>query len=211
MRRTICILFGAMVLAIAVPTVAQQGTGALRGKVVDQQQAILPGVSIVARNEASGMFRELISGEDRSFFMSALVPGVYQIEAQLPGFKKYQRGGVRVEVGKTQDIAIQLEVGGLEDSVTVTAETMLVDTTSKELGGTVNAQELTDVPSLNRNFTSYLSLLPGVTATISTDSFGADSVRVNGQNVRNVSYSLDGAGNNDNFNNGNGGAQTSSG
>ena len=88
MRRTICVLFGAMVLATAVPTMAQQGTGALRGKVLDQQQAILPGVSIIARNEASGMFRELISGEDGSFFMSALVPGSYQVEAQLPGFKK---------------------------------------------------------------------------------------------------------------------------
>src|SRR5262245_43689979 len=103
MRRTICVLFGAMILAIALPTMAQQGTGALRGKVLDQQQAILPGVSIIARNEASGMFRELISGEDGSFFMSALVPGSYQVEAQLPGFKKYQRSGVRVEVGKTQD------------------------------------------------------------------------------------------------------------
>ena len=63
------------------------------------------------------------------------------------------------------------------------------------------------MPSLNRNFTSYLSLLPGITATLSTDSFGADSIRVNGQATQNANYMLDGAGNNDNFNNGNGGAQ----
>ena len=71
----------------------------------------------------------------------------------------------------------------------------------------MQSQELQDVPSVNRNFTSYLSLLPGVTATISTDSFGADSIRVNGQATQNANYMLDGAGNNDNFNNGNGGAQ----
>ncbi len=208
MRATTRFFDAALVcLALAAPSLAQQGTGALRGHVIDQQHAVLPGVSIVSRNEASGMFRELISGEDGSFFMSSLTPGVYQVNAELPGFKKYQRSGVRVEVGKTQDIEVQLEVGAIEEAMTVTAEAALVDTTSKELGGTVNAQELTDVPSLNRNFTSYLSLLPGVTATISTDSFGADSVRVNGQNVRNVSYALDGAGNNDNFNNGNGGSQ----
>ncbi len=63
------------------------------------------------------------------------------------------------------------------------------------------------MPSLNRNFTSYLSLLPGITSTISVDSFGADSIRVNGQATQNANYMLDGAGNNDNFNNGNGGAQ----
>ncbi|MGH9141620.1 MAG: TonB-dependent receptor [Vicinamibacterales bacterium] len=186
---------------------AQQGTGELRGKVVDAQNAVLPGVTVVAKNEASGQFREIVSGADGSFFMSALTPGSYEVSAQLSGFKKYQRGAVRVEVGKTQSIDVQLQVGGIEQEVVVTAESPLVDTTTKQLGGSVQSAELNDVPSVNRNFTSYLSLLPGVTATISTDSFGADSVRVNGQATQNANYMLDGAGNNDNFNNGNGGAQ----
>jgi hypothetical protein len=186
---------------------AQQGTGELRGKVLDAQNAVLPGVTVVAKNEASGQFREVVSGADGSFFMSALTPGSYEVTAQLSGFKRYQRGAVRVEVGKTQSIDVQLQVGGIEQEVTVTAESPLVDTTTKQLGGSVQSAELNDVPSVNRNFTSYLSLLPGVTATISTDSFGADSVRVNGQATQNANYMLDGAGNNDNFNNGNGGAQ----
>ena len=186
---------------------AQQGTGELRGRVLDAQSAVLPGVTIVAKNEASGQFREIVSGADGSFFMSALTPGMYELTAQLSGFKKYQRGNVRVEVGKTQSIDVQLQVGGIEQEVTVTAESPLVDTTSKQLGGSVPTQELQDVPSLNRNFTSYLSLLPGITSTISVDSFGADSIRVNGQATQNSNYMLDGAGNNDNFNNGNGGAQ----
>src|SRR5439155_12491537 len=167
----------------------------------------LPGVAIVAKNEGSGQYREIVSGADGSFFMSALIPGNYEITAQLAGFKRYQRGAVRVEVGKTQSIDVSLQVGGIEQEITVTAESPLVDTTPKQLGGSVQAQELSDVPSVNRNFTSYLSLLPGVTATISTDSFGADSIRVNGQATQNANYMLDGAGNNDNFNNGNGGAQ----
>src|SRR5438552_8720813 len=185
---------------------AQQGTGELRGRVVDAQNAVLPGVAVVAKNEASGQFLEVVSGADGSFFMSALTPGSYELTAQLSGFKRYQRGAVRVEVGKTQSIDVQLQVGGIEQEVTVTAESPLVDTTTKQLGGSVQAQELQDVPSLNRNFTSYLSLLPGVTATISTDSFGADSIRVNGQATQNANYMLDGAGNNDIFNNGTGGA-----
>jgi hypothetical protein len=186
---------------------AQQGTGELRGRVVDAQNAVLPGVAIVAKNEASGQFREVVSGADGSFFMSALTPGSYEVSAQLAGFKRYQRGGLRVEVGKTQSVDVQLQVGGIEQEITVIAESPIVDTTSKQLGGSVQVQELNDVPSLNRNFTSYLSLLPGITATLSTDSFGADSIRVNGQATQNANYMLDGAGNNDNFNNGNGGAQ----
>src|SRR5437763_8424597 len=172
---------------------AQQGTGELRGRVVDAQNAVLPGVNVVAKNEATGMFREIVAGPGGSFFMRALTPGSYEVNAELSGFKKYQRKGVRVEVGKTQSVDVQLEIGGIEQEVTVTAESPLVDTTTKQLGGSVQAQELQDVPSLNRNFTSYLSLLPGVTATISTDSFGADSIRVNGQATQNANYMLDGA------------------
>jgi hypothetical protein len=198
-----------LLFGIGMPTrlLAQQGTGELRGRVIDEQNAVLPGVTVVATNEASGQFREIVTGADGSFFMSALTPGSYEVSAQLSGFKRYQRGGVRVEVGKTQSIDVQLQVGAVAEEVTVTAESPLVDTTSKQLGGSVQVQELNDVPSLNRNFTSYLSLLPGITATLSTASFGADSIRVNGQATQNANYMLDGAGNNDNFNNGNGGAQ----
>lgn len=186
---------------------AQQGTGELRGKVIDPQGAVLPGVAVVAKNEASGQFREIVSGADGSFFMSAMTPGLYEVTALLTGFKKYQRAGVRIEVGKTYAIDVPLQVGGVEEQVTVTAETPLVDTSSKQIGGTVTSQELNDIPSINRNFTTYLGTLPGVTAFISTDSFGADSIRINGQGTQNVNYTLDGAGNNDTFNGGNGGAQ----
>jgi len=208
MKRVVSAFLVAVGLLFVIgPADAQQGTGELRGKVVDAQDAVLPGVAVVAKNEASGQFREIVSGADGSFFMSALTPGLYEVTAQLSGFKRYQRGSVRVEVGKTQSIDVQLQVGAIEQEVTVTGESPLVDTTSKQLGGSVPTQELQDVPSLNRNFTSYLSLLPGITSTISVDSFGADSIRVNGQATQNSNYMLDGAGNNDNFNNGNGGAQ----
>src|SRR5213593_3171726 len=99
-------------LLAAAPARAQQGTGELRGRVVDAQNAVLPGVAVIAKNEASGQFREIVSGADGSFFMSALTPGNYEVTAQLSGFKRYQRGGVRVEVGKTFSIDIQLQVGG---------------------------------------------------------------------------------------------------
>jgi hypothetical protein len=192
---------------IALPAWAQQGTADLRGRVVDQQGAVLPGVSIVARHQESGLFRETISGADGSFLLSAMTPGVYEVTAELQGFKQYQRRDVRLEVGRSAQIDLTLQVGGLTESVTVSAEAPLVDTSSKEIGGFVAAQELQDTPAFNRNFTAYLGLMPGVVAGISTDSFGADSINVNGQSVQNVNYTFDGSNNNDTFNGGNGGAQ----
>jgi len=204
-------LVGGFTLGIALlvpaPVSAQLGTGDLRGKVVDSSGAVLPGVTVIAKNEGSGQYRETISSTDGTFSMIALIPGNYELTATLSGFKKYQRGAVRVEVGKATSIEISLPVGGVEEQVTVTAESPIVDTSSKQIGGVVTSQELNDIPSINRNFTTYLGTLPGVTAFISTDSFGADSIRINGQGTQNVNYTLDGAGNNDTFNGGNGGAQ----
>src|SRR6478672_7241552 len=101
----------AMLFAVSTAH-AQQGTGELRGRVLDEQGAVLPGVAVTAKNEATGQFRESVTGADGSFFMSALTPGSYEVVAELSGFKKYQRGGVRVEVGKTFAVDISLQVGG---------------------------------------------------------------------------------------------------
>jgi hypothetical protein len=81
--------------------------------------------------------------------------------------------------------------------VTVAAESPLVDVTSKEVGGSVTARELVELPSVNRNFVGFVGLLPGVIPSISTESFGSDSITVNGQDPRNNNYMLDGANNND--------------
>src|SRR5262245_55779047 len=125
-----------------VPAYGQQGTGELRGQVVDAQGAVLPGATVVATNEASGMFRESITGPDGGFFMSAMTPGVYEVTAQLSGFKKYARKGFRVEVGKTLSVEVVLEIGAIEESITVTAAYPIVDTTSTTMGGSMTATTL---------------------------------------------------------------------
>jgi Carboxypeptidase regulatory-like domain/TonB-dependent Receptor Plug Domain len=205
--RRLFVSFVALTLLYAPHALAQQGTGDLRGQVADQQGAALPGVAIVLRHQESGLFRETVSGGDGTFFFSAMTPGVYEISAELASFKKYQARDMRIEVGKTAQVAIKLEVGGVTESVTVSAESPLVDVSSKEIGGNITAQEFVDTPSFNRNFAGYLGMLPGVVATISATTFGADSISVAGQNVRNVNYTMDGSNNNDTFNGGNGGAQ----
>ena len=196
----------ALVLALAATGLAQQNFSEIRGRVVDAQGAVLPGVGLVVKHQASGVVRETITGPDGSYFMTALNPGMYEVTASLAGFVTYRAQNVPLQVGRQTTLEIALQVG-LTESLVVTAESPLVDLSSKEIGGNVGADELVDTLSFNRNFTSYLGLLPGVVASISTQSFGADSINVNGQSVRNVNYMLDGANNNDTFNGGNGGAQ----
>jgi hypothetical protein len=205
LRRVVSTLFGVLLFAPLLS--AQQGTADLRGRVYDQQGAVLPGVTIVVRNQDSGLFRETTTGTDGSFLMSGMTPGVYVVIAELQGFKKYEQRDVRLEVGRAAQVDLKLEVGGLTEAVTVSAEAPLVDTSSNEIGGHISAQEFVDTPSFNRNFAGYLGMLPGVVATISATTFGADSISVAGQNVRNVNYTMDGSNNNDTFNGGNGGAQ----
>jgi Carboxypeptidase regulatory-like domain/TonB dependent receptor-like, beta-barrel len=190
-----CVLGG--LLMCAASAFAQQGSSEVRGRVVDSQGGALPGVSITVRNQDTGMFRETVSNADGTYFVSGIVPGRYEINAELQAFRKYSRKDVRLEVGKTTTMDIELAVGSLEEVVSVTAESPIVDITSKEVGGTVTARELVELPSINRNFVGFVGLLPGIIPTISTESFGSDSITVNGQDPRNNNYMLDGANNND--------------
>jgi hypothetical protein len=186
-----------MVLLFATPLLAQQGTTDIRGRVIDSQGGALPGVTVTVRNQATGMFRETVSSEDGSFIASSLVPGTYEATASLQGFKKFDRKDLILEVGKTTSIEIKLEVGSFEETVNVTGESPLVDVTSKEIGGNITSETLTQLPSVNGNFIGFIGLLPGIVPSISTESFGSDSISVNGQDPRNNNYTVDGGNNND--------------
>src|SRR4051794_13056816 len=186
-----------MVFVAAIPASAQQGTTELRGRVIDAQGAVLPGVTVVVRNQETGMVRDTVSGQDGTFIASGLVPGTYQLSAELQGFKKFERKDLRLEVGKTSSIDVSMSVGTIEEVVTVTSESPLVDVTSKEIGGNITSETLVKLPSVNGNFVGFVGLLPGIVPSISTESFGSDSISVNGQDPRNNNYMLDGGNNND--------------
>ena len=184
-------------LLVAPGAYAQQGTADVRGRVVDAQGAALPGVTVTVRNQASGMFRTTVSSGEGVYFISGMVPGRYEISAELQGFKKSTRKDVDLELGKTASIDLALQIGGIEEVVNVSAEAPLVDVTSKEVGGNITTRELVELPTINGNFIGFVGLLPGIVPTISTESFGSDSITVNGQDPRNNNYMLDGGNNND--------------
>ncbi len=186
-----------LMVLLAIPAFAQQGTTELRGRVIDAQGAALPGVTVTVRNQATGMFRDTQTSPDGSFIASGLVPGTYELTSSLQGFKKFNRRDLLLEVGKTASIEVKMEVGSFEETVNVSAESPLVDVTSKEIGGNITSQTLVQLPTVNGNFVGFVGLLPGIVPSISTESFGADSISVNGQDPRNNNYMLDGGNNND--------------
>jgi hypothetical protein len=185
-----CVIF-------ATPVIAQESTAELRGRVVDTQDAPVPGATIAITNQTTGVMRQTVSNADGTYFITAISPGVYTLVTELSGFSKYNRRDVRLDLGRTTTVDVQLTLGELTETVTITAETPLVDVTSKEIGGNVTAREMSMLPSVNGNFIGAVALLPGVISNISTESFGSDAISVNGLDSRNNNFMLDGANNND--------------
>jgi Carboxypeptidase regulatory-like domain len=183
-------------LALASTALAQQGTSEIGGRVLDDQGAVLPGVSIVVTNEETGLFREVTSGADGSYFASQLTPGRYRIAAKLASFRTFERGGLVLAVGKTLTIDVTMAVGALEETVRVTAESPLVDTTSVKVGGNIGTQELSQLPAMNRNFFATVALLPGVQFSPS-NQMGNDTIVAAGQSTQNNNVAVDGGYNSD--------------
>ena len=188
--------FAAFAWLLAVPAVAQQGTAELRGRVLDQQGGALPGVSVLITNEDTGVFREIISGADGSYFAGQLLPGTFRVTAELTGFRRFERRGLVIGVGRTITVDVTLNVGTLEETVTVTGASPLVDLTSAEVGGTVTGGELTDLPTGNRSYFAAVALMPGIQFAPSS-SLGNDTMIANGQTAGGNSVNIDGGSNND--------------
>ena len=110
------------ILLSASPALAQQGSAELRGRLLDNSGGALPGVTVTVRNQASGVYRNATSTADGAYFMTGIIPGVYELTAEMSGFRKYSRRDLRLEVGKTATVDVKLEVGGIQEELVVTAE-----------------------------------------------------------------------------------------
>jgi len=183
-------------LFCAAPSEGQQvGGSALQGRVIDQQQAVLPGVTVIITNQDTGTFRETVSGPDGTYFATGLQAGRYRITAELSGFKKFTREDVGLLLGSTQTVEIRLDVGGVAESVTVTEEAPPVDLTSSKVGGNVGSKEILELPSPTRNFIAFVAMVPGIQLNPSAE--GSDSLSINGQSNNQVTFVLDGGNNTD--------------
>jgi hypothetical protein len=197
-------LASALLLVAGIADAQQAGASAVRGRAIDAQQAVLPGVAIVITHVENGTFRETTTGSDGTYFVTGIVPGPYRITAELQGFRMFMQE-VRLLIGETTTLDLRLEVGALAESVTVTGEAPLVDFTSTQVSGNVSLGELTELPNANRSVMGFVALLPGV--QYNPSNIGPGSVNINGQHGSQVIFVIDGANNNDDMRGGDSGPQ----
>ena len=177
---------------------AQEGTSAMRGTITDPNGAVVPNATVSLANQETGIDRRTATtNESGDYVFTSLTPGLYRVTVERAGFKKAVKENVRLNVGETQEFNLTMEIGGSAETVVVTAQEALVDTSSSKIGGQITQEELIELPSINRNFIGFVGLVPGVVPNISTESFGSDAVSVNGQDPRYNNYLLDSANNND--------------
>src|SRR5215213_4221014 len=148
-------------LAIAAPTFAQDFRGRINGTVTDNTGAVLPGVTVTATSPALIQPQVQVSGSAGDFRFIALPPGTYDITFELAGFQAVKREGVRVVINQTLSVDQQLQVATLQETVTVTGDSPIVDSSTTQVGTNFTKELLTEIPNA-RDIWAALSQAPGI-------------------------------------------------
>jgi hypothetical protein len=196
--RAAALLVGAWLLA--TPTQAQAPTGTILGNVKDSTGAMVPGAQVVATNLGTQFSRSTTSDPGGQYALRLLPVGDYKLEITLPGFKAFSQTGIRIEVGRNARIDATIEAGGVEETVSVIADATLVETSSSALSRTVGQNEVLNLPLVNRDIYSLLSITGGVSSNEASNSLGAPEqlTTINGSTraqIGSVNFQLDGGNN----------------
>ena len=192
-----------LVLALAGHSFAQTFRGTILGTVTDPNGAVVPNATITAKNVGTGIERSTTTDTFGNYTLAELQTGTYELKAQASGFQIATVSNVVVEVSAERRVDVSLAVTGSETTVIVSTNTP-VETTTNTLGGTISTQEVADLPVNGRDFTKFLTMVPGATgdpsgATDSPGSFGLFSA--NGNRGRANNFLLDGTDMNDGYRN----------
>src|SRR2546422_7352600 len=147
-----------VVIVLGSCLVFGQGSAAISGVVRDTTGALVPGVSVTAKQTETGLTRTAVSDEYGGYNMQLLPVGPYELTAELPGFRPQVRRGINLVVGQQAVVNLTLEVGALAEQVTVTEEVALVNTTLSSTSGLINEQQVKDLPLNGRSFDQLLVL-----------------------------------------------------
>ena len=161
-----CALVAMLVGTFAVPSTvyAQAVTGTLLGNVTDSSGGAVPGATVTATETQTNSSRTAVSNEAGHYIFSSLRNGTYTVEAELQGFRKVIRQNVRVDVNTTMRVDLSLELGQVTESVTVAADTPLLQTDRTDTGRLLESKVVTEIPlGFNRNFQGLLVTVPGAT------------------------------------------------
>jgi hypothetical protein len=177
----------AVVLLCAAAAGAQAVKGSLLGNITDQAGLVLPGVTVTITEVNTNISYTAVTNESGYYIFSNLKDGTYRVASELAGFKRAVRMGVEVPVNATVRVDLRMEVGAIEESVTVVGESPLLQTDRADTGRIIESVHLQEVPlGFNRNFQGMLVTVPGATRPFRPHSefFNAQdslSSNVNGQ------------------------------
>jgi carboxypeptidase family protein len=136
-------------------------TGAINGKVTDTTGAVLPGVTVSITSPSMQGTRTDVTKEDGAYRFSAIPPGEYQVTYELSGFEKIVRQGLRVGLGFTATVNVELRVASLSESVTVSGQSPVVDIATTKTSTNFDAQQLASLPNA-RDFWAILAAAPAI-------------------------------------------------
>jgi hypothetical protein len=182
--------------------------GSITGTVKDSSGAAISGATVVVTSPERGITRSMATNSTGEYNQSALSPGFYDIIVSATGFKKYEAKRVKLDVAEKARVDVTLEVGAISTEVIVEgANVAQVETQSSELAGTVSGKEITQLQLNGRNFTTLVTLVPGVSNQTGMDEAtvgitGSVSYSMNGGRVEYNNWELDGGDNMDNGSNG---------
>src|SRR5712691_3268623 len=192
----------ALVLLMPCLLLAQSYRGSIRGKVVDPSGSVIAGAKVTAKNDATGLVRDTVTGADGAYVLAELPAGLHTVTAQSTGLSPVaQNVVVNVGLDTTADFDLT-RVEKRVEQLTVTTAAPLVDDTRDVLGEVVDQQLVTDLPLNGRDFGKLVALVPGATVEpsgVAAIQSGFGQFSINGSRDRSNNYSLDGTDNNDPF------------
>ncbi len=157
--------------ALAVPrTSAQVNTATVFGTVTDPSGAAIPKATLKLVNTATGVMWQVTSDASGEFAFTFIPPGTYDLSVSAPGFKEYRQTGIELTAGRELRLRLTLQLGEVTETVTVAAEVPLINTVSAEHEYTLGLQSIMELPTPNRDWSTLLSLAPGITPTGSSVS-----------------------------------------
>ena len=175
-----------ILLVSAVSLHAQTTNGSIQGSVTDPNGAAIPGASVTARNLDTGLTQRTTTTEAGIYSLPNLPPGRYAITVEAPDLKKYSQEGVTVATGTEVSLDISMQLGAVSDSITVTADASQLQTTSSEIGATVEPTLVANLPlqvaGTIRNPVQFIELVPGFVGGVDNNpgSNSSDDFKVNG-------------------------------
>jgi hypothetical protein len=150
--------------AFVFPAIAQSNKGTITGTVTDPTGAVVKDAKVTATNVATGESRDATTGDEGTYTIPALDPGVYKVTVDAGGFSQAVVDQVKLDTSSRQAVNVTLTAGGVSGgTVTVTAEAPLAETESSVRGDLITGKQVTDLPIPQRNFTLLATLSPGVT------------------------------------------------